>query len=129
MGILSTASQRITAWIAACAILLAALVPSVAMAVTKGNSGTSPWGEICSVSADTVSVAGKTAPQPADQAGHLKHCPFCSLHAGGAVLPPSDAVSLPAPHGAALRPALYYQSPRPLFSWAPAQSRAPPALS
>jgi hypothetical protein len=128
MGILSAASRRLTAWIAVCAILLAALAPSISMAIAQGSNGVSPWGEICSVTADAGTASGKAGSQPADIAGHLKHCPFCSLHAG-AGLPPDVATAVAAPQGVALRPALFYQSPRPLFSWAPAQSRAPPALS
>jgi hypothetical protein len=59
----------------------------------------------------------------------MEHCAFCSTHAGSVGLPPASPVlPLLVASGTAIFPALYYQSPSPLFIWSTAQSRAPPRL-
>jgi hypothetical protein len=126
---MSRRMHRLTAWIAAFAILLAALAPSISHALAAKRNAGAPWNEICSVSDASKAGFGKTAPAPADQLSHLKHCPFCSMHGGTTGLPPSEHIALIPASGDEIRPARYYQSPRPLFVWAAAQSRAPPVLS
>ncbi|WP_102295618.1 DUF2946 domain-containing protein [Janthinobacterium sp. AD80] len=127
-------TRRLAAWIACFAILLAALAPSISQAVAnaKQQSG-SGWAEICSVAGirfvqvveDGTTEDGKSA----GKAMQMEHCAFCSTHAGSAGLPPTGPVlPLPVAMGTAIFPALYYQSPAPLFIWSTAQSRAPPAL-
>ena len=127
-------TRRFAAWIACFAILLAALAPSISQAVAnaKQESG-SGWAEICSVAGirfvqvveDGTTEDGKSA----GKAMQMEHCAFCSTHAGSAGLPPTSPVlPLPVAMGTAIFPALYYQSPAPLFIWSTAQSRAPPAL-
>lgn len=127
-------TRRLAAWIACFAILLAALAPSISQAVAnaKQQSG-SGWAEICSVAGirfvqvveDGTTEDGKSA----GKAMQMEHCAFCSTHAGSAGLPPTSPVlPLPVAMGTAIFPALYYQSPAPLFIWSTAQSRAPPAL-
>ncbi len=127
-------TRRLAAWIACFAILLAALAPSISQAVAnaKQQSG-SGWAEICSVAGirfvqvveDGTTEDGKSA----GKAMQMEHCAFCSTHAGSVGLPPtSPALPLPVASGTAIFPALYYQSPAPLFIWSTAQSRAPPAL-
>ena len=127
-------TRRLAAWIACFAILLAALAPSISQAVAnaKQQSG-SGWAEICSVAGirfvqvveDGTTEDGKSA----GKAMQMEHCTFCSTHAGSVGLPPtSPALPLPVISGTAIFPALYYQSPAPLFIWSTAQSRAPPAL-
>lgn len=132
MGMTSI-TRRFAAWIACFAILLAALAPSISQAVAnaKQQSG-SGWAEICSVAGirfvqvdDGAADDGKSA----GKAMQMEHCAFCSTHAGSAGLPPAGPVlPLPVAAGTAIFPALYYQSPAPLFIWSTAQSRAPPAL-
>jgi hypothetical protein len=74
---------------------------------------------------DGTTEDGKSA----GKAMQMEHCAFCSTHAGSVGLPPTGPVlPLPVAMGTAIFPALYYQSPAPLFSWSTAQSRAPPAL-
>ncbi|MCM2566179.1 MULTISPECIES: DUF2946 domain-containing protein [Janthinobacterium] len=125
-------TRRFAAWIACFAILLAALAPSVSQAVAnaKQESG-SGWAEICSVAGirfvqvdDDGGADGKSG----GKAMQMEHCAFCSTHAGSVGLPPSPVLPLPVAGGTAIFPALYYQSPSPLFIWSTAQSRAPPAL-
>ena len=125
-------TRRFAAWIACFAILLAALAPSISQAVTnaKQESG-SGWAEICSVAGirfvqvdDDGAADGKSG----GTVMQMEHCAFCSTHAGSVGLPPSPVLPLPVASGTAIFPALYYQSPSPLFIWCTAQSRAPPAL-
>ena len=125
-------TRRFAAWIACFAILLAALAPSISQAVAnaKQESG-SGWAEICSVAGirfvqvdDDGAADGKSG----GKAMQMEHCAFCSTHAGSVGLPPSPMLPLPVASGTAIFPALYYQSPSPLFIWSTAQSRAPPTL-
>ncbi|WP_402720297.1 DUF2946 domain-containing protein [Janthinobacterium rivuli] len=129
-------TRRFAAWIACFAILLAALAPSISQAVAnaKQESG-SGWAEICSVAGIRfVQLVQADDDGPADgksggKAMQMEHCAFCSTHAGSVGLPPTSPVlPLPVASGTAIFPALYYQSPSPLFIWSTAQSRAPPAL-
>jgi hypothetical protein len=126
-------TRRFAAWIACFAILLAALAPSISQAVAnaKQESG-SGWAEICSVAGIRfVQVdAGAVDEKSAGKAMQMEHCAFCSTHAGSVGLPPASPVlPLLVASGTAIFPALYYQSPAPLFIWSTAQSRAPPALN
>ena len=126
-------TRRFAAWIACFAILLAALAPSISQAVAnaKQESG-SGWAEICSVAGirfvqvdDDGAADGKSG----GKAMQMEHCAFCSTHAGSVGLPPASPVlPLRLSSGTAIFPALYYQSPAPLFIWSAAQSRAPPSL-
>ena len=127
-------TRRFAAWIACFAILLAALAPSISQAVAnaKQESG-SGWAEICSVAGIRFVQVLQADDGAADEksggkAMQMEHCAFCSTHAGSAGLPPSPVLPLPVASGTAIFPALYYQSPSPLFIWSTAQSRAPPAL-
>ena len=122
-------TRRFAAWIACFAILLAALAPSISQAVAnaKQESG-SGWAEICSVAGIRfVQVDdGAADEKSAGKAMQMEHCAFCATHAGSVGLPPSPVLPLPVISGTAIFPALYYQSPSPLFIWSTAQSRAPP---
>jgi hypothetical protein len=44
-------------------------------------------------------------------------------------LPPTAEVTLPVVTASTVLPILFYQSPRPLYIWSAAQSRAPPIAS
>lgn len=66
--------------------------------------------------------------QPGDgQHGGNGHCGYCGLHAGSHAFIPSSPIAPLSPIGAAPMPRLFYQSPRLLFAWTVARSRAPPA--
>lgn len=60
---------------------------------------------------------------------HFEHCPFCFTHAGSFGLVPAIFFTGQMGMSVALRPALFYLSPHPLFTWTSAQPRAPPAVS
>ncbi|WP_249936216.1 DUF2946 domain-containing protein [Janthinobacterium lividum] len=126
-------TRRFAAWIACFAILLAALAPSISQAVAnaKQESG-SGWAEICSVAGIRfvqVDNDGAADEKSGGKAMQMEHCAFCSTHAGSVGLPPASPVlPLLVASGTAIFPALYYESPSPLFIWSTAQSRAPPAL-
>ncbi len=125
--------RQLTAWIACFAVLLAALAPSVSRAIAAANGSSSVWAEICSIAGSKlVKVGAEQKPDsssPAEKGFNFEHCPFCFTHAGSVGLPPTASVALPVISGKQPLPPLYYQSPRPLFLWAAAQSRAPPVIS
>lgn len=119
-------TRRFAAWLATFAILLAALAPAVSHAMTAVRGGAS-WVEVCTATGPAlVKVAGEQAPVKDSAPSHVDHCPFCSTHAGAAGLPPA-AAALPVATGAHALPELFLRAPRPLFVWAAAQARAPPA--
>lgn len=119
--------KAMAAWIACCALLLAALAPAISQAL-QGSAGPG-WGEICS-------VAGSPAPAADDAAGNsgserdgphaFEHCPYCSVHAPGLGLPPARAADLTLPAVTHALPALFLAAPRTLFAWVSTQPRAPP---
>lgn len=126
---LSRRPARLTAWIAIFAVLLAALAPGLARALSSPQKAM-PWSEICSVGGP------RTAPDalPDSGAGQhdgkvFKHCPFCLNHAGHFALPatPLD-FSLAIDLDTALPCALVATS-SPRLPWASPPSRAPPANS
>lgn len=125
-----------TAVIASLAILMAALAPSVSHALVAFGGDGSFWAEVCSAAGiKLVKVDANKSEAAHDNKEHHKaasafeHCPFCSNHAGMAGLPPPSVDVLPIASGSLPHPPLFYQSPRPLFVWANAQSRAPPVNS
>ncbi|HEX2604283.1 MAG TPA: DUF2946 domain-containing protein [Oxalicibacterium sp.] len=123
--------RRLTAWIASFAILLATLAPAISHAMAAMHGTSADWSEICTASgAKYVKVADVAPSKPAThQVSHFEHCPFCFSHAGALGLPPDNDLHLPSVAGTQILPPLFYRAPRPLFSWATAQPRAPPAFS
>lgn len=63
-----------------------------------------------------------------EQAFHFEHCPFCFTHAGSFTIEPHSYFFLPLVRDLSVRPELFYVSTYPLFSWAAAHARGPPAL-
>jgi hypothetical protein len=120
---------RLTAWIAIFAILLAALAPSVARALSPPQTGM-PWTDICSV----VGTQAAPATEPMSGSGQhegmgLKHCPFCLTHAGQFVLPAATLDFLPTTDSCAEVFLPFAAIPSPRFIRTAARSRAPPAIS
>ncbi len=119
----------LAAWIACCAILFAALAPSIAHAMSTARGDV--WTEICTVgSVKFVKIDGATLQKSdPDTQKSMSHCPFCATDGGAfAPLPSASTVRLPL----IVRdtcPTLFLQSPQPLAIWATAQSRAPPATA
>ncbi len=118
-------------WIACFAILFAALAPSISHAIAARHGGAATWAEICTTGGAKLLKTGDATPSSPDGAKllHLEHCAFCVTHAGADGPPPSAGFVLPIVGGVSIAPTLFYQSPRPLFIWTSAQSRAPPSLS
>ncbi len=120
----------LTSWIAALAILMAALAPSISHALSAKNGASLI--EVCtSLGAKWVQLDGSSTDQaPVSGEVHsLEHCPYCSLHAN-AVAIPTKPVGLPlaiSPSDHA--PAAFLAAPRTLYAWASAQPRAPPQFS
>jgi hypothetical protein len=135
---MSRMTRCVAAWIAGFAILLASFAPVLVHALPSGHDQLDSIGAIngaiCSSAksqmmstADVGQPASPEAPSPA--AHHLDHCPYCYTHGGQAHLPAGDFFTLPVLTATLSHPALFYQSPRPLFTWASAHSRAPPSRS
>lgn len=126
-------TKRITTWLAAMAILFAAIAPSISHALASVGKLSPTWMEICSAegskvfkSDDAGGVSQQKTQQKNSSAG-FEHCPYCTLHGGSVGLPPTAGFTLPVFSCSFPLPSLFYQAPRPLFIWAAAQSRAPPA--
>lgn len=122
-------TRRISTWIAAIAVLFAALAPSISHALVSTGKLNPLWTEICSAQGTKIvkfDAAGKPAGK--DVSSGFEHCPYCTTHGGSAGLPPVSGFNLPAVAGSFPLPSLFYQAPRSLFVWASAQSRAPPAI-
>lgn len=128
--------RRWVAWMAAVAILLGALAPTVSRwlaASQAGRSGTAGLAarsllEVCASRADTPSLRVLKR-VPADVPGKmaLDHCPLCSLHADKLGMPPTTLpLAVLSLHRAEL-PKLFLNAPRPLHVWPAALARAPPA--
>lgn len=126
---MTRATRLLAAWIATLAILFAAVAPSIAHAVASAGGG-AVWAEICtSKGIRLVQLDADADPAGTSQPTHVKHCVFCNTGADSAAPPPAFDLLLPVLAGAGRMPPLFYQSPHPLFLWAPAQSRAPPQLA
>lgn len=113
---------------AALAILLASLAPSLSQAL--GSSKPGSWVEVCTAQGSKwVSAQGDGSPS-APTAGHaFEHCPFCSMHAPALGLPPSsDPLPLQL-EGQADFPPAFHAAPHTLHAWVSALPRAPPQHS
>jgi hypothetical protein len=127
--------QRVTAWIAFFAILMASLMPTVSRAMAAAAVDAASR-QVCSIAGHHSAMpAGHHAMSPAGVehdpssghgALHLDHCPFCLTHAGSFGLPPMAAMAVPASTAAEAHPPFLFQSPRVLVAWTSAQPRAPP---
>jgi hypothetical protein len=114
--------------VALLAILMAALAPTLSQAWAS-QSG-SPLLEICTASGTKwiQQSDGVGAPEQAPGEGSLsKHCPFCLNQAHALPVSPLSMALLPTL--LQLLPTAFLQTPRPLFTWQPSQSRAPPLAS
>lgn len=111
-------------------MLLLTLAPALSHAFGAASRAAVPGLQICSASGQK-NLAGAVAGAAAGEAAAMAaaHCPFCLGHADAAPLPAGQAAGAALSGAAPRYPTLFYRSPRPLFLWASAQSRAPPALS
>lgn len=124
---------RLTAWIAIFAVLLGALAPGLARALSSSPKAL-PWSELCTVagiqqgSRDAAPAGESGQPRHPESMG-FTHCPFCLNHVGHFALPAS-AVDCPRAADNGVR---FFQPPSaqltPRIIRVAAQPRAPPANS
>jgi hypothetical protein len=118
--------KRFVAWLALAATLAAALLPSIAHALSSDRVENIMRAEICAPSGMRYDMAaGEDGKAPGKQAGHMDDCPYCRLPADIPVLPGTELAFAPSPTATAL-PFLFYHAPTPLFTWAAAKPRGPP---
>ena len=115
--------NRFVHWIAALAIAMSALAPSVSQAVSLAKHGQGFAMEICSVDGSKMQIDVQDDGQ--DVANQIQPCPYCLVHA---LIAPQFSASptFQAPQTLALFPQLFYQSPKPLAVWVTPPSAAPP---
>ena len=120
---ITRSTRRITAWLAMLVLVLNALMPLAAQAMLA-STGTGETVEICS-STGMVRVAIDAA----DDAGSadLPSCPFCLLH-GGQAMPPPTPLTWPLTPSCAEMPPAFYQAAQTSAVWLSALSRGPPSL-
>jgi len=126
----SKARARFVLWIACCAVLLAALAPTLSRALTVAQGRAVPSLEICSVAGGMNMLPVKLLsqePTPAKSAMQMGDCPCCGMHAAVLALPPVALAPATGAVIAGLLPVLFYQSATPLFAWTPLLPRGPPA--
>lgn len=123
----STARQRITAWIAIFAILLAAFVPTLASSAMGGGNHL-PLIEICTATGTAVQPSESGSPSP-DQVMPSKHCLWCTFHSSS-VLPSNGSdhflVALEATRASRPPELPGLHGARPYLRAAP---RGPPAIA
>ena len=106
-------------------MLMTALMPAFSRTFASDGAANAVLLEICSAMGVTVakSTDGESSGK---QTGMMDDCPYCRVHFDLPVLPPAPA-QLPHFKITSERPTLFYRSPTPLFSWAVANPRGPPA--
>jgi hypothetical protein len=114
---------RLIHWIAAFAILMSALAPSISQAVSLLKHGQGFAMEICAVDGTVL----KINVQDDDQVELVgsQPCPYCVVQS---MITPALNTNLKfqAPQSFAFLPQLFYQSPKPLAVWVTPPSAAPP---
>ncbi len=128
------AHRRASIWLTVLALLLSALAPLLAHALTTQRQGEARV-EVCTASGMVWLAADQgqdESPDASDEGAPARSmptdCAWCLLHHHGgtqALPPPQTSISL----GDAARPPLAAFRPEPLAGspvWHPAQSRAPP---
>ncbi len=127
--------RRLIAWLAAMALMLGSLLPVLSHAVVVAPSQGQGWVEVCTVSgmawvkqvSDDAGAGSDSQHSMPGSDASLDRCGWCATHSPMAGFPPV-AVPLADPLVfAADVPAAFLHAPRPLFVWASAHSRAPPA--
>jgi len=118
------------AWIATLAILFNALAPVVSHSLSAASTAGRQV-EVCTAMGvemmPMASEAGHSSPDALLKG--LMHCAYCAPHAGAFALLPAPAGMVAVLGGHDAYPPLFYRAPQPLFQWAFAQPRAPPALA
>ncbi len=116
--------NRLVHWIAAIAIAMSALAPTVSQAVSLAQHGQGFAMEICSADGNKMQIQVQGDEQ--EVAEQAQPCPYCV--AQNSITPAFNTnLTFAAPNSFALLPKLFYQSPKPLAVWVTPPSAAPPA--
>ncbi len=114
--------------IATFAILMSALAPTISQAFASNDSNKSLATEICSAVGTKLIHVVAIDDQSSDHPLLAEHCPYCAIQA--TFLPSLNSdLNFALRQNNQLFPQLYYQSPKPLFSWLHLPSQAPPSIS
>ena len=118
-------NRKLVHWIAAAAIAISSLAPTLSQAASLAKGGHGFAMEICSVDGSKMQVTVQ-ANDHTDQVDATQPCPYCLAHSS---ITPSFNTNLTfkAPQTFAMLPRLFYQSPKPLSVWIAPPSAAPPA--
>jgi hypothetical protein len=123
-------SRRWFAWLAAIAVLFAALAPAVSQAVATSQGVDAGLTPICTHAGlkwvDAATGEVRDAPAGADVGSHLERCPFC-LSSSPAFPSATGIAGFAPPELPGELPYLFEHAPRTLFVWVRAPSRAPPS--
>lgn len=112
----------VVVWIALCAILMAALAPSISHMLARRGEADAPF---CNMPEHAMTHASSAA----DKSAHgmnMDDCGYCSMQAHLPMLPSVAAVAPLMLDIVRCAPPLFFLAPRPLFVWLNARSRAPP---
>jgi len=112
-------------WIALCAVLMAALAPSVShMLAGRGDAA----GPACSMPEHRMMqmAAARDGTKPAGHAMDMDDCGYCSMQGHLPMLPGVAAAAPLLLDLVRAAPPLFFIAPRPLDIWLHARSRAPP---
>lgn len=141
--------RRLIAWLAACALLLAGLLPAVSQAVVAQTAGPGDWIEVCTSTGMAWVRSGEpSTPEVAEKSLHpgmalatdegeglvttamlSGTCDWCQ-HAPGAMAVPTPSIPLSLlPPEPIAWPRAFLHAPRTPFAWAAPHSRAPPATA
>lgn len=123
-----TSQRRLVCWIAVCAILFGALAPTLTHTLARLAHRNDAETLVCTATGlITVADAAPDRHDPGKGA-RTEHCPYCNIHAASFGLPPPTGLAFVVLGGRdPVLPERFYRAPAPLFAWAAAQPRAPPA--
>lgn len=121
--------RRRIAWLASLVMLVSALLPALASAMTLGAESPQ-WAEICTMQGmKRVLLDVDPAKSPDSSASSLTDCPFCTSGAHSPPLPVSPVALIPPDAAHASVPERFLSAARTPHAWRSAQPRAPPALA
>ena len=122
-------------WIVSFTILAGALLPLLSHLTLARDAAV--WTEVCTVTGarfvrldvERTSPAPASDPDDRGMTSMMERCPYCAIHASVPALPPAPLVWHLHDSLAFERPRLFFLAPRPLYAWASALARAPPAAA
>jgi hypothetical protein len=116
-------------WIALCAMLMAALAPSVSRILASHAPSCHVAGDMAPATGHAHHHAGghgEAGGESHKAVLSLDECGYCTMQADLPMLPPVPPRADLAPALIRFAPPLFYLAPRLLFAWLGARSRAPP---